>query len=58
MLPARGQIVDASIVKAPRQRNTREDNAQVKGGEIPEDWSENKRRHKDVERALDAQAME
>ena len=45
----KGQIVDASIVKAPRQRNTREDNAQVKGGEIPEDWSEKKRRHKDVE---------
>jgi IS5 family transposase len=45
----KGQIVDASIVKAPRQRNTREDNAQEKGGEIPEDWSENKRRHKDVD---------
>ena len=45
----KGQIVDASIVKAPRQRNTREDNAQVKGGEIPEDWFEKKRRHKDVD---------
>ena len=45
----KGQIVDASIVKAPRQRNTREDNAQVKGGEIPDDWSEKKRRHKDVD---------
>lgn len=45
----KGQIVDASIVQAPRQRNTREDNAKVKGGEVPEDWSKNKRRHKDVE---------
>ena len=45
----KGQIVDASIVRAPRQRNTREDNAQVKGGEIPDDWSEKKRRHKDVD---------
>ena len=45
----KGQIVDASIVEAPRQRNSREDNAKVKGGEIPEDWSRTKRRHKDVE---------
>ena len=45
----KGQIVDASIVKAPRQRNTRQDNATVKDAEVPEDWSEKKRRHKDVE---------
>ena len=45
----KGQIVDASIVAAPRQRNSREDNAKVKRGEVPEDWSLNKRRHKDVE---------
>lgn len=45
----KGQIVDASIVAAPRQRNSREDNAKVKRGEVPGDWSLNKRRHKDVE---------
>ena len=45
----KGQIVDASIVAAPRQRNSLEDNAKVKRGEVPEDWSLNKRRHKDVE---------
>jgi transposase, IS5 family len=28
-----GQIIDASIVEAPRQRNTREENEQVKNGE-------------------------
>ena len=44
-----GQLVDASIVQAPRQHNSREDNARVKGGEIPEDWSRTKRRHKDVD---------
>ena len=45
----KGQIVDASIVKAPRQRNTREKNAQVKSGEVPASWSARKRRHKDVD---------
>lgn len=46
-----GKIVDASLVKAPIQRNTREENAQLKEGEIPEEWSENKRNQKDVDAA-------
>ena len=33
-----GQIVDASIVQVPRQRNTREENKQIKQGETPEAW--------------------
>ncbi len=33
-----GQIVDASIVAAPRQRMTEEEKAIVKGGGIPEHW--------------------
>ena len=45
----KGQIVDASIVKAPRQRNTGEENKQVKAGETPSSWSARKRRHKDVD---------
>ena len=45
----KGQIVDASIVSAPKQRNGREDNVQIKAGKPPEDWSGNKRRQKDVE---------
>ena len=45
----KGQIVDASVVKAPRQRNSREDNEKVKRGEVPQEWSGSKRRHKDVE---------
>lgn len=46
-----GQIVDASIVPAPRQRNSKEENAQVKAGETPEGWEENpaKLRQKDVD---------
>ena len=36
-----GSIIDATIVEAPRQRNNREENDQIKQGEIPEGW-ENK----------------
>ena len=43
----KGQIIDASIVKAPVQRNRREDNEKIKRGEVPEGWSKNKRRQKD-----------
>jgi IS5 family transposase len=33
-----GQIIDASIVPVPKQRNGRDDNAKIKAGEIPEGW--------------------
>ena len=33
-----GQIVDASLVAAPKQRNTEEEKAALKEGRIPEDW--------------------
>lgn len=39
LLASRGKIVDASFVEVPRQRNTREENAQIKEGQTPEDWS-------------------
>ena len=45
----KGQIVDASLVQAPRQRNRRDENQQIKEGQVPEDWSPQKRRQKDVE---------
>ncbi len=45
----KGQIVDAAIVPVPRQRNTREENRQIKAGDSPEAWSDNKRRQKNVE---------
>ena len=45
----KGTMVDASFVHVPRQRNTREENAQIKEGEVPEAWSENKKRQKDVD---------
>lgn len=45
----RGKIVDATIVEVPIQRNSRDENKQLKEGEIPEDWKKNKLRQKDVD---------
>jgi len=45
----KGQIIDASIVEAPRQRNSREENRQIKEGQTPEGWSEQKKRQKDTD---------
>ncbi len=36
-----GQIVDASIIAAPRQRNTDEEKRALKEGRIPEEWAAN-----------------
>ena len=35
-----GQIVDATIVSAPRQRNSRDENEAIKAGKTPEGWQE------------------
>jgi IS5 family transposase len=43
-----GNIIDASFVEVPKQRNSHDDNKKIKEGEIPEGWSENKKRQKDV----------
>ncbi len=45
----KGQIVDASIVSAPKQRNSRQENNDIKNGDIPENWSGNKKRQKDTD---------
>lgn len=45
----KGQIVDASIVKVPVQRNSRDENKQIKNGEQPKDWSDKKKRQKDTD---------
>ena len=36
-----GKIVDASFVEVPKQRNSKEENKQIKKGEIPADWTKN-----------------
>ena len=47
-----GQIIDATIVSAPKQRNSREDNETIKAGKTPEDWkakpAKNRQKDKDA----------
>lgn len=46
-----GQIIDATFVPVPLQRNSREENARIKAGEVPEAWADqpHKRAQKDVD---------
>jgi transposase, IS5 family len=37
-IPMSGQIVDARLVPAPKQRNTDEEKKAIKEGRVPEDW--------------------
>ncbi|MHB1390127.1 MAG: IS5 family transposase [Thermoleophilia bacterium] len=36
----KGQIVDASFVEVPRQRNNRQENQTIKNGEVPGEWQD------------------
>lgn len=51
MIIKQGSIVDATIVEAPRQRNSKEENQQIKEGRIPKQWDEKpaKLRQKDTD---------
>ena len=53
LIIAKGKMVDASFHEVPRQRNSREENKEIKEGRTPEEWEkeENKHKlpHKDVE---------
>ena len=48
-----GQMIDATFVEVPKQRNSREENARIKAGQVPEAWDkpevQAKRRQKDTE---------
>ncbi len=45
-----GQMIDATFVEVPRQRNGRDDNRNIKEtGTAPEGWSEKKKKHKDID---------
>ena len=51
LIACQGQLIDASLVPVPIQRNTRDENARIKQGEVPEDWQEqpHKLRQKDTD---------
>ena len=44
-----GQIIDASIIRAPNQHNTADEQAMLKAQAVPLEWSPAKRRQKDAE---------
>lgn len=50
-----GQMIDATFVEVPKSRNSREDNAKLKAGELPESWdkddpaTQHMRRQKDTD---------
>lgn len=54
LISRRGTIVDATFVEAPRQRNTREENDQIKAGRIPDSWKEPKKAYKLRQKDTDA----
>ena len=39
-----GQIIDATLVPVPRQRNSREDNKEIKANCLPDGWNESPKR--------------
>src|SRR3954453_4123097 len=45
----KGKLVDASIVEVPIQRNSRDENKELKEGNMPEGWEDNKLRQKDTD---------
>lgn len=47
----KGMIVDANIVEVPKQRNSREENKEIKGGNTPKGWRDKpgKLRQKDTD---------
>ncbi|MDH5574188.1 MAG: IS5 family transposase [Nitrospirota bacterium] len=49
--PRGGQLIDASLVPVPKQRNTHKENALIKAGECPAEWERQpgKRRQKDTD---------
>jgi len=49
-----GSIVDATFVDVPKQRNSKEENEEIKGGEIPKEWKKKKNRHKKAQKDVDA----
>ena len=49
LVPKGGQIVDASLVNVPKNRNTRDENKRIKAGKTPDGWDDkpNMKRQKD-----------
>ncbi len=51
LMASGGQMIDASIIPVPRQRNNRKENEAIKAGDVPEGWEDSpaKLRQKDMD---------
>lgn len=49
-----GSIIDATFVDAPKQRNTRDENAEIKNDTTPEEWNDDDQKHKKSQKDVDA----
>ena len=54
LILAEGSIVDASFVEVPKQRNSRDENKEIKAGGTPEDWEEEENKAKLAQKDMDA----
>ena len=52
MFTKEGRIIDATFVEVPKQRNSREENAQIKAGHVPPEWQQEP--HKLAQKDTDA----
>jgi len=49
-----GSIVDATFVDVPKQRNTKDENDEIKEGKTPKEWEKQKNRHKKAQKDVNA----
>jgi len=49
-----GSIVDATFVDVPRQRNTKDENKEIKEGKVPEKWAKEENRPKKAQKDVNA----
>lgn len=49
-----GTMIDASFVDVPKQRNSRDENKDIKSGKVPEDWKKEENKHKLMQKDTDA----
>lgn len=49
-----GKMIDASFHEAPRQRNSREENKEIKEGKTPDAWKSNENKHTLAHKDVDA----
>jgi IS5 family transposase len=52
--PKEGQILDATLIPVPKQRNNKEENKKLKEGKIPEEWEEEKNKNKLEQKDVEA----